>query len=98
MAKEFVPAPTRTNEQLVPVKARLPTRKRNLFMDLQKNFQLDELWFNLNDDLLCKALGITPKDSAHPFVPPPAGDLSISAMENYSFYDQPMLKRQDLRW
>ncbi|GJX66766.1 hypothetical protein Tco_0301109 [Tanacetum coccineum] len=72
MAEEIVPAPTRTNEQLVPVKAHLPTGKRNLLMDLQKNFQLDELWFNLNADLLCKALGITPKDSAHPFVPHPA--------------------------
>ncbi|GJV16355.1 hypothetical protein Tco_1361678 [Tanacetum coccineum] len=39
------------------------------------SFQLDELWFNLNADLLRKALGITPKYSAHPFVPPPAGDL-----------------------
>ncbi|GJV91046.1 hypothetical protein Tco_1538859 [Tanacetum coccineum] len=39
------------------------------------SFQLDELWFNLNVDLLRKALGITPKDSTHPFVPPPAGDL-----------------------
>ncbi|GJS13643.1 hypothetical protein Tco_0408115 [Tanacetum coccineum] len=41
------------------------------------SFQLDELWFNLNVDLLRKALGITPKDSAHPFVPPPAGDLTF---------------------
>ncbi|GJR06860.1 hypothetical protein Tco_0529844 [Tanacetum coccineum] len=85
MAKEFVPAPTRTNEQLVPVKARLPTGKRNLLMDLQKNFQLDELWFNLNDDLLCKALGITPKDSAHPFVPPPAGDLGVVTKTNVHY-------------
>ncbi|GJY77205.1 hypothetical protein Tco_0482321 [Tanacetum coccineum] len=125
MAKENVLAPTRTDEQLVLVKARLPIRKSNLLMDLQKmqknrifrisvdilhntnffsaftastdvpsiyiqqfwntlgkdsktgvySFQLDELWFNLNVDLLCKALGITPKDYAHPFVPPPAGDL-----------------------
>nr|GEW00080.1 hypothetical protein [Tanacetum cinerariifolium] len=39
------------------------------------SFQLDELWFNLNVDLLRNGLGITPKDSAHPFVPPPVGDL-----------------------
>ncbi|GJY82809.1 copia protein [Tanacetum coccineum] len=42
------------------------------------SFQLDELWFNLNADLLRKALRITPKDSAHPFVPPPAGKTSGS--------------------
>ncbi|GKC13950.1 retrovirus-related pol polyprotein from transposon TNT 1-94, partial [Tanacetum coccineum] len=36
MAKENVPAPTRTDEQLVPVKARLPIGKSNLLMDLQK--------------------------------------------------------------
>ncbi|GKC83469.1 hypothetical protein Tco_1139186 [Tanacetum coccineum] len=35
------------------------------------SFQLDELWFSLNADLLRNALGITPKDFAHPFVPPP---------------------------
>ncbi|GKD15940.1 hypothetical protein Tco_1205098, partial [Tanacetum coccineum] len=36
MAEENVPAPTRTDEQLVPVKARLPIGKSNLLMDLQK--------------------------------------------------------------
>ncbi|GKA94388.1 hypothetical protein Tco_0816426 [Tanacetum coccineum] len=97
MAEENVPAPIRTDKQLVPVKACLPIGKSNLLMDLQKmqknpifrisntlgkdsktgvySFQLDELWFNLNADLLRKALGITPKDFAHPFVPPSAGDL-----------------------
>nr|GEW82870.1 hypothetical protein [Tanacetum cinerariifolium] len=38
------------------------------------NFQLDGKWFTLNADLLCKASEITPGDSAHPFVSPPAGD------------------------
>ncbi|GJS14360.1 putative reverse transcriptase domain-containing protein [Tanacetum coccineum] len=36
MAEENVHAPTRTDEQLVPVKQRLPIRKSNLLMDLQK--------------------------------------------------------------
>ncbi|GKD87214.1 hypothetical protein Tco_1358368, partial [Tanacetum coccineum] len=36
MAEENVPAPTRTDEQLVPVMAHLSIRKSNLFMDLQK--------------------------------------------------------------
>nr|GEU31063.1 copia protein [Tanacetum cinerariifolium] len=36
MAEGNVPAPTRTDDQLVPVKACLPIGKSNLFMDLQK--------------------------------------------------------------
>ncbi|GKE69059.1 hypothetical protein Tco_1527131, partial [Tanacetum coccineum] len=120
MAEENFPTPTRTDDQLVLVKARLPIGKINLLMDLQKmqknpifcilqfwntltmdtkssvySFQLDELWFTLNADLLYSALGITPKDPTHPFVAPPTRDLSISAVENHSFYDQPMLNGQD---
>nr|GEY36900.1 histone deacetylase 14 [Tanacetum cinerariifolium] len=37
------------------------------------SFQLDKLWFTLDADLLCSALGITLKDSAYSFVAPPAG-------------------------
>ncbi|GJU37486.1 hypothetical protein Tco_1185840 [Tanacetum coccineum] len=85
MAEENVPAPTRTDEQLVPVKARLPIGKSNLLMDLQK-MQKNPI-FRISVDILqntnffrafttsADALGITTKDSAHPFVPPPAGDL-----------------------
>nr|GEY47449.1 hypothetical protein [Tanacetum cinerariifolium] len=40
------------------------------------SFQLDGLWFTLDADLLHSALGITLKDSTHPFVAPPAGDLT----------------------
>ncbi|GJV92029.1 hypothetical protein Tco_1539842 [Tanacetum coccineum] len=120
MAEENVLAPTRTDEQLVPVKARLPIGKGNLLMDLQKkqknpiflisnilgkdsktgvySFQLDELWFNLNTDLLRKALGITPKDSALPFVPPLASDLIIDFVNNLGYSEelQFVSKMQDL--
>nr|GEW08246.1 hypothetical protein [Tanacetum cinerariifolium] len=41
------------------------------------NFQLGELWFTMDVDLIRSALGITPKDSAHPFVVPPADDYSL---------------------
>ncbi|GKD54096.1 hypothetical protein Tco_1287483 [Tanacetum coccineum] len=114
MAEENVPAPTRTDEQLVPVKARLPIGKSNLLMDLQKiaftasadvpsiyiqqfyntltmdaksgiySFKLDELWFTLDADLLRSALGITPKDSAYPFVAPSTGDL-MTSLNNLKF-------------
>ncbi|GKE51999.1 hypothetical protein Tco_1487155, partial [Tanacetum coccineum] len=36
MAEENIPAPTRSNDQLVPVKARLPHGKSNLLLDLKK--------------------------------------------------------------
>nr|GEU57893.1 hypothetical protein [Tanacetum cinerariifolium] len=36
MAKENLPDPTRSDEQLVPAKARLPYGKSNLLLDLQK--------------------------------------------------------------
>ncbi|GJW83275.1 hypothetical protein Tco_0156420 [Tanacetum coccineum] len=88
MAKGNVPAPTRTDDQLVPVKARLPIGKSNLLMDLQKKqknpiflISLDILQ-NTNffdaftasanvPSIYIHALGITPKDLAHPFVAPP---------------------------
>ncbi|GJS23407.1 hypothetical protein Tco_0452039 [Tanacetum coccineum] len=67
--------------------AHLPIGKSNLLMDLQKKqknpiilISVDILQntnffraFTASDE----ALGITPKDFAHPFVPPPAGDLAI---------------------
>nr|GEW82217.1 hypothetical protein [Tanacetum cinerariifolium] len=73
MDEENVPTLTRTDEQLFHVKASV------------YSFQLDELWFNLNADLLRKALGITPKDSVHPFVPPPAGDLGVVTETNVDY-------------
>ncbi|GJU42012.1 retrovirus-related pol polyprotein from transposon TNT 1-94 [Tanacetum coccineum] len=50
MAEENVPAPTRTDEQSIPVKARLPIKKSNLLMDLQK-MQKNPI-FRISVDLL----------------------------------------------
>ncbi|GJY82542.1 hypothetical protein Tco_0495918 [Tanacetum coccineum] len=135
MAEENIPAPTRSDDQLVPVKARLPYVKSNLLLDLQKlqknpifyiyvdilqntnflrtfttsanvpsiyiqqlwntltqdaktrvyNFQLDEQWFNLDADLLRKALEITPVDSTHPFQSPPAGDIIMDFVNELGY-------------
>ncbi|GJY08224.1 hypothetical protein Tco_0375278 [Tanacetum coccineum] len=52
------------------------------------SFQLDELWFTLDADLLRSTLGITPKDSAHPFVAPPAGDLVIDFVNNLGYPEE----------
>ncbi|GKB93866.1 hypothetical protein Tco_0980003, partial [Tanacetum coccineum] len=49
------------------------------------SFQLDELWCTMDADLLRIALRITPKDPAHPFVAPPAGDLVIDFVNNLGY-------------
>nr|GFA37948.1 hypothetical protein [Tanacetum cinerariifolium] len=108
MAEENVPAPTRTDAQLVHVKACLPIRKtftasadvpsiyvQQFWNTLRKDtksgefsFQLDELWFNLNGDLIRNALGITPKEFTHPFVPPPDDDLLIEFTNNMGYPEE----------
>nr|GEU40788.1 hypothetical protein [Tanacetum cinerariifolium] len=117
MVKVNILASTRSDEQLVPIKARLSYGKSNLLLDLQKmqknhifcisvdilqnsnffkefiasqllwntlsqeakssiySFQLDDQWFTLDDNLLCKALEIAPVDATHPFVSPPAVEV-----------------------
>ncbi|GJY13384.1 hypothetical protein Tco_0382693, partial [Tanacetum coccineum] len=44
------------------------------------NYQLDEQWFNLNADLLRKALEITLVDPPHPFESPPDGEAIMDFM------------------
>ncbi|GJW89052.1 hypothetical protein Tco_0164392, partial [Tanacetum coccineum] len=51
MAEENVPAPTRTDDQLVPVMARLPIGKSNILMDFQKK--------------LCEQSGLPRRTSIH---------------------------------
>ncbi|GJU35722.1 hypothetical protein Tco_1184076 [Tanacetum coccineum] len=105
MAEKNIPAPIRTDEQLVPVKARLPIGKSNLLMDLQK-MQKNPI-FCLSVDILQNtnffsaftasvdvpsiyiyALGITPKDFAHPFVAPTTGDLVIDFVNNLRYPEE----------
>ncbi|GJU84131.1 hypothetical protein Tco_1291677 [Tanacetum coccineum] len=94
MAEENVPAPIRTNEQLVPIKAHLPIRKSNLLMDLQRkqknNIFLIRYPTEHPNSLVLSLLqliylGITPKDPAHPFVAPLAGDLVIDFVNNLGY-------------
>nr|GFA41848.1 hypothetical protein [Tanacetum cinerariifolium] len=138
MAKGNVHALTKTDDQLVPVKAHLPIGKSNLLMDLQRkqknpiflisldilqntnffgafttsvnvpsvyiqyiwntltmdtksgiySFQLNELWFTLDANILRNALRITLKDHAHPFVAPPAWVLVIDFMNNLRYPEE----------
>ncbi|GJX06960.1 hypothetical protein Tco_0194892 [Tanacetum coccineum] len=55
MSKENLRAPTRSDEQLVPVKARLPYAKSNLLLDLQKLqknpiFRISKFWNTLTQE------------------------------------------------
>nr|GEV09459.1 hypothetical protein [Tanacetum cinerariifolium] len=59
MEEENLPAPTRSDEQLVP--ANLP--------------HIYEQWFTLTSDLLPDALEITLVDPANPVLSPPAGEI-----------------------
>nr|GEV31414.1 copia protein [Tanacetum cinerariifolium] len=66
MANENVlaPAPTRSDDQILPFVAWAKTRAYR--------FQLDEDWFILDTNLLREALEITLVDQAHQFVSPPS--------------------------
>ncbi|GKC22708.1 retrovirus-related pol polyprotein from transposon TNT 1-94 [Tanacetum coccineum] len=102
-SKENVPALTRTGEQLntnffnaFTASADVPLIYiqqfwNTLTMDTKLgvySFQLDELWFTLNVDLLRSALGITPKDPTHPFVTPPTRDLVIDFLNNLGYLEE----------
>nr|GEU33261.1 copia protein [Tanacetum cinerariifolium] len=77
MAEENVPAPapTRSDEQILPFNAWLP-------------LQLDEQWFTLNVDLLRKALEITVVDLAHPFVSPPACEQVMDLVNDLGYLEE----------
>nr|GEW15366.1 hypothetical protein [Tanacetum cinerariifolium] len=91
MAEENVPAPTRIDEQLVPVKAHLPIRTSNPQLSLHQLMFLLSMYSNsgtLLERMTRLALGITPKDSSHPFVSPPAGDLAIDFVNNLGYPEE----------
>ncbi|GKG40173.1 hypothetical protein Tco_0466950, partial [Tanacetum coccineum] len=60
------------------------------------NYQLDEQWFNLNADLLRKALEITLVDPPHPFESPPDGE-AIMDFVNQLGCNTPKMGRSGIR-
>ncbi|GKD55496.1 hypothetical protein Tco_1288883 [Tanacetum coccineum] len=78
MANENVPAPapTRSDDQILPFAAWVPIGKSN---------HLDEDWFTLDANLLREALEITPIDQAHPFVSPPSGDAIMDFVNELGY-------------
>ncbi|GJS38433.1 hypothetical protein Tco_0563476 [Tanacetum coccineum] len=78
MANENVPtpAPTRSDDQILPFAAWVPIKKRN---------HLDKDWFTLDANLLREDLEITPIDQAHPFVSPPSGDTIMDFVNELGY-------------
>ncbi|GKE00174.1 hypothetical protein Tco_1388157, partial [Tanacetum coccineum] len=78
MADENVPAPapTRSDDQILPFAAWVPIGKSN---------HLDEDWFTLDANLLREALEITPINQAHPFMSPPSGDAIMDFVNELGY-------------
>ncbi|GJU47349.1 hypothetical protein Tco_1204615 [Tanacetum coccineum] len=81
MADENAPAPTRSDDQILPFAAWVPIGKSNFVLDLQKK-QKNPI-FQISVDILqntnffrafTASASITPIDQAHQFVLPPLGD------------------------
>ncbi|GJX09556.1 hypothetical protein Tco_0199415, partial [Tanacetum coccineum] len=95
MADENVPAPapTRSNDQMLPFAVWVPIGKSNYFWNtltyMEKagtyRFQLEENWFTLDVNLPREALEITPIDQAHPFVSPPSGDAIMDFVNELGY-------------
>ncbi|GJZ81079.1 hypothetical protein Tco_0646073 [Tanacetum coccineum] len=85
MANENVPAPapTKSDDQILPCAAWVPIGKRN-HLD-EDWFTLDEDWFTLDANLMREALDITPIDQARQFVLPPSGDAIMDFVNELGY-------------
>nr|GEV11002.1 integrase, catalytic region, zinc finger, CCHC-type, peptidase aspartic, catalytic [Tanacetum cinerariifolium] len=79
MADENIPAPapTRSNDQILPFAAWDKTGAYR--------FQLDKDWFRLDTNLVREDLEITPVDQAHQFVSPPLGDVIMDFVNQLGY-------------
>nr|GEU59060.1 putative reverse transcriptase domain-containing protein [Tanacetum cinerariifolium] len=79
MADENIlaPAPTRSNDQILPFPAWAKTGAYN--------FQLDETRFVLDSNLLREALEITHIDQAHQYVSPPSSDVIMDFVNELGY-------------
>ncbi|GJZ44209.1 hypothetical protein Tco_0591464 [Tanacetum coccineum] len=82
--------PTRTDDQILPLRKWVPVGKSNYVLDVLKSqrnliFKLDEQWFNLHKDILRDALQITPINDNNPFVAPPSSDAVIEYVNTLGY-------------
>ncbi|GJZ73047.1 hypothetical protein Tco_0637193, partial [Tanacetum coccineum] len=71
------PAPTRTNDQILPFAAWVPIRKSNFVLDLQKK-QKNPIF----------QISITPIDQAHQFVSPPSGNAIMDFVNELGYTEE----------
>nr|GEW07323.1 hypothetical protein [Tanacetum cinerariifolium] len=76
----LAPAPTRSDEQILPFNAWLPVGKGNLLLDLYK--------LQKNPIFRISVLEITPVDSAHPFESPLAGEKVMDFVNELSYPEE----------
>ncbi|GJX05313.1 hypothetical protein Tco_0191229 [Tanacetum coccineum] len=87
----LVPAPTRSDDQILLVAAWIPIGKRNyntLTYEEKSgiyNFELDETRFVLDANLLREALEITPIDQAYQFVSPLTGEAIMDFVNELGY-------------
>ncbi|GJX58112.1 hypothetical protein Tco_0289502 [Tanacetum coccineum] len=87
------PAPTRSDDHILPFAAWVPIRKSNYntLTYVEKGgtyrFQLGENWFTLDANLLREALEITPIDQAYLFVSPLSGDAIMDFMNELGYLE-----------
>ncbi|GKA95532.1 hypothetical protein Tco_0817570, partial [Tanacetum coccineum] len=98
MANENVPAPapTRSDDQILPFAAWVPIRKSNFFWNTLTyeaktraySFQLDETRFVLDANILRETLEITPIDQAHQFMLPPSCDAIMDFVNELGYTEE----------
>nr|GEV27367.1 hypothetical protein [Tanacetum cinerariifolium] len=82
------PAPTRSDDQILPFSAWVPIGKRNYAKTKVCSFQLDEDWFILDANFLREALEITPIDRAHQFESPPTGNAIMDFLNELGYSEE----------
>ncbi|GJS61991.1 hypothetical protein Tco_0656775 [Tanacetum coccineum] len=99
------PAPTRSDDQILPFAVWVPIRKSNYVMDLQKKQKnlIFHIVFTLDANLLREVLEITPTDQAHLFVSPPSGDAIMDFMNELGYpetsgHDRPRYPVLQMLW
>nr|GEW38405.1 hypothetical protein [Tanacetum cinerariifolium] len=83
------PAPTRSDDQILPFSAWIFIGKRNYEAKTKFcSFQLDEDWFILDANFLREALEITPIDRAHQFESPPTGNAIMDFVNELGYPEE----------
>nr|GEW48421.1 hypothetical protein [Tanacetum cinerariifolium] len=91
MANENVPAPapTRSDDQILPFSAWVLIGKSNYEAKTRVcSFQLDEDWFILDANFLREALEITPIIRAHQFESPPTGNAIMDFVNELGYPEE----------